>query len=177
MKGSDMTTAAAEPLPRDLALRRAFSVYPTGVVALAAHVDGKPVGMAVNSFTSISLDPALVAISAARSSRTWPVLAAAPELGMSVLAADHEPLSRRLSSRDQDRFGEHSWQRSAGGAILLDGAALWLTCRPHSRFDGGDHEIALYEILDVTLFDDVEPLVFHQSRYRAILAEQASTRA
>ncbi len=87
---------------------------------------------------------------------------------MSVLAAHHEPLSRSLSAREGDRFGGHAWHRSEGGAVLIDDAALWLTCRLHSTFDGGDHEIALYEIQDVTLFDGVEPLVFHQSRYRAI---------
>ncbi|WP_217177604.1 flavin reductase family protein [Streptomyces sp. AC495_CC817] len=165
-----MTTAVPEALPRDLALRRAFSIYPTGVVALAAQVDGQAVGMAVNSFTSISLEPALVAVSAARTSKTWPVLKAVPELGMSVLAAHHEPLSRLLSSREGDRFGQHRWRASPGGAILIEDAALWLTCRLHSTFDGGDHEIALYEIADISVFDQVEPLVFHQSRYRTIAA-------
>lgn len=165
-----MTTAATETLPRDRALRRAFSVYPTGVVALAAEVDGRAVGMAVNSFTSISLEPALVAISAARTSKTWPVLRAVPELGMSVLAAHHEPLSRLLASREDDRFGTHGWHRSEQGAVLVQDAALWLTCRLHSTFDGGDHEVALYEIADITVFDDVEPLVFQQSRYRSIAA-------
>jgi flavin reductase (DIM6/NTAB) family NADH-FMN oxidoreductase RutF len=165
-----MTTVATDSLPRDRALRRAFSVYPTGVVALAAQVDDRAVGMAVNSFTSISLEPALVAVSAARTSQTWPVLKAVPELGMSVLAAHHEPLSRSLSAREGDRFGGHDWHRTDGGAVLIADAALWLTCRLHSTFDGGDHEIALYEIDDVTLFDDVEPLVFHQSRYRVIAA-------
>lgn len=169
-----MTTAAPEVLPRDLALRRAFSIYPTGVVALGAFVDGNAVGMAVNSFTSISLEPALVAISAARTSKTWPVLKAVPELGMSVLAAHHEPLSRLLASREPDRFGGHGWRASDNGAILVEGAALWLTGRLHSVFDGGDHEIALYEIADISVFDAVEPLVFHQSRYRTIAAAEQS---
>lgn len=163
-----MSTVVAEALPRDIALRRAFSVYPTGVVALAAQVEGRPVGMAVNSFTSISLEPALVAVSAARTSKTWPLLRAVPELGMSVLAAHHEPLSRRLSSREEDRFGEHAWRASDGGAVHIADAALWLTCTLHSTFDGGDHEVALYEIRDVSVFDGVEPLVFVQSRYRAV---------
>jgi flavin reductase (DIM6/NTAB) family NADH-FMN oxidoreductase RutF len=168
-----MTTDVPETLTRDRALRRAFSLYPTGVVALAAQVDGQPVGMAVNSFTSISLEPALVAISAARTSKTWPVLSSVPELGMSVLAHDQEALSRRLASREGDRFGDHRRVHTPGGALLLHGAALWLTCRPHETFDGGDHEIALFEIIDVTVHDDVEPLVFHQSRYRSILGDLA----
>lgn len=169
-----MTNAMTDDLPRDLALRQAFSVYPTGVVALAAHIDDRAVGMAVNSFTSISLDPALVAVSAARASKTWPMLREVPELGMSVLAAHHEPLSRSLSARGGDRFSGHGWQCTDGGAVLISNAALWLTCRLRSTFDGGDHEIALFEIADVTLFDDVEPLVFHQSRYRSIAAPESA---
>ncbi|MDQ4213568.1 flavin reductase family protein [Microbacterium capsulatum] len=166
-----MSTAVTEPLSRDRALRRAFSLYPTGVVALAAMVDGAPVGMAVNSFTSISLEPALVAVSAARTSKTWPQLSSVPELGMSVLAADQESFSRRLSAREGDRFGDQARTVSPGGALLIEGASLWLTCRPHATYDGGDHEIALFEIADVQVFDDVEPLVFHQSRYRSILGD------
>lgn len=168
-----MTIGPTETLPRDRALRRAFAVYPTGVVALAAEVNGRAIGMAVNSFTSISLEPALVAISAARSSKTWPLLRAAPELGMSVLAEHHEPLSRLLSSREDDRFGTHGWCRSENGAVLVQDAALWITCRLHRTFDGGDHEVALYEVADITVFDDVEPLIFQQSRYRSISASDA----
>ncbi len=76
-----MTTAVTDALPRDRALRRAFSVYPTGVVALAAHVEDRAVGMAVNSFTSISLEPALVAVSAARTRRRGPCCAPSPNWG------------------------------------------------------------------------------------------------
>jgi flavin reductase (DIM6/NTAB) family NADH-FMN oxidoreductase RutF len=75
-----------------------------------------------------------------------------------------------LSSKDGDRFGRHPWRATPAGAILIEQAALWLTCRLHSTFDGGDHEIALYEIADISVFDGVEPLVFHQSRYRTIAA-------
>ncbi|GAA1806225.1 flavin reductase family protein [Agromyces neolithicus] len=168
-----MSTASVETLSQDRALRRAFSVYPTGVVALGAQVDGKVAGMAVNSFTSISLEPALVAVSVARTSRTWPLLASVPELGMSVLASHHEALSRSLSAREGDRFDGHEWRETVNGAVLIEGAALWLTCTPRSVFDGGDHEIALFEIKDITLFDDVEPLIFHQSRYRSISTDVA----
>ncbi len=166
-----MTTAATETPTRDRALRRAFSVYPTGVVALGALVDGEPLGMAVNSFTSVSLDPALVAVSAARTSKTWPRLQEAPVLGMSVLAAHHEGLSRQLASPSLDRFAGHGWRATPEGAVHVEGAALWLTTTPYRVVEGGDHLIALYEIVEAETFDAVEPLVFQQSRYRAIHGE------
>ena len=67
-------------------LREAFGIFPSGVVAVAAEVDGKPVGLAASSFTSVSLDPPLVSFSIANTSKTWPDLRRAPHLGVSILA-------------------------------------------------------------------------------------------
>lgn len=72
-----------------VALRRAFGSFPTGVVALAAEVADRPLGLAAGSFTSVSLDPPLVSISLAAGSRTWPTLRAASRLGVTVLADHH----------------------------------------------------------------------------------------
>lgn len=155
-----------------LRLRRAFSSFPTGVVAVCALRDGDdtPVGMAMNSFTSISLDPALVAISVANTSRTWPKLTEATSVGVSVLGHGQEQASRSLSAREGDRFENIDWVADASGAVHLEGAALWLTCHYHHMVEAGDHTIALLGIDGLQHFDDVEPLVFHQSRYRSIVA-------
>ena len=154
-----------------VALRQAFSVFPTGVVAVCALVEERPVGIAVNSFTSISLDPPLVAVSVARTSSTWPVLAARTRLGMSVLGSHHEALCRKLSSRTLDRFEDAEWHPTEDGAVLIDGAALWLECEVRTTFDGGDHEIILMEVLNSEVFPDVVPLVFHQSQFRGLRTE------
>lgn len=153
--------------PSPTELRRAFAAFPTGVVAVCALVQGKPVGMAVNSFTSISLEPPLVAISTARASTTWPVLSGR-RLGMSVLSVDQEALCRRLSSRAGDRFEDASWHSTAEGAVLIAGAALWLECDVRSVFDGGDHSIVVMSVLDAQAFPEIDPLVFHQSSFHAI---------
>ncbi|MGO3147040.1 MAG: flavin reductase family protein [Leucobacter sp.] len=157
-------------MPVDLALRRAFSSFPTGVVAVCGTTsDGTRAGMAVNSFTSISLDPPLVAMSVARTSRTWPVLKDSESLGLSVLGSRQEQVSRNLAAREGDRFGGAAWAQGENGAIHLEDAALWLTCGVHSEIDAGDHIIVLLRVDGMHYFQDVEPLVFHQSRYRAIV--------
>ncbi|MFD4422273.1 flavin reductase family protein [Agromyces sp. NPDC058484] len=155
-----------------VALRKAFSAFPTGVVAVCALVDERPVGMAVNSFTSISLDPPLVAVSVARTSSTWPTLATRGRLGMSVLGSEHEVLCRRLSARAVDRFEDAQWHATDDGAVLIDDAALWLECEVRSTFDGGDHEIVLMEVHEAETFPDVTPLVFHQSQFRELHADR-----
>lgn len=156
-------------LPMDVALRTAFSSFPTGVVAVCGTTpDGERVGMAVNSFTSISLDPPLVAISVANTSRTWPVLKTSEKIGLSVLGSDQEQASRKLSAREGDRFEGSTWVSGDGGELHLEGAALWLSCNVYAEYDGGDHVIVLLDIEGLHHFPEVEPLVFHQSRYRVI---------
>lgn len=148
-----------------LILRQAFSMFPTGVVAVCAMDEGKPVGMAVNSFSSVSLEPALVSVCVANTSSTWPRLKKSANIGLSVLGADQESLSRKLSSRHGDRFEGVEWTVNDDGALFIEGATLWLDCRVHDQLRGGDHEIILFEVLQSHLFPQVPPLVFHQSKY------------
>src|SRR5690625_7501253 len=124
--------------------------------------------MAVNSFTSISLEPPLVAISVARTSRTWPKLTQAATLGLSVLGSEQEQASRSLSARTGDRFAEISWQHTDAGAVHLDVAARWLTCKVYDVLDAGDPVIVLLSIEYVKHCAAVTPPAFHHSSYRTI---------
>lgn len=164
--GAHVTTTLTDD--RGAALRQAFSLFPTGVVAVAALVDGKPVGFAVNSFTSVSLDPALVGICIANSSTTWPQLAGATRLGLSILGSGQGALCRSLSARGIDRFADIRWRAEGEGAVFIEDAALWLECEVRSSFPGGDHEVVLLEVHGSELFPDVAPLVFHQSKFREL---------
>ena len=155
----------AGDIPPTLALRKAFSMFPTGVVAMCALDGATPVGMAVNSFSSVSLDPPLVSVCVARTSSTWPKLNRLPSIGLSVLGADQEQLSRQLAARNGDRFAGVVWQALEDGALFIEGATLWLDCRISDHLHGGDHEIILLEVRHTSLFPQVPPLVFHQSQY------------
>ena len=148
-----------------MALRRAFSLFPTGVVAMCGHNGDEPVGMAVNSFSSVSLDPPLVSVCIARQSSTWPKLNALPRIGLSILGDDQEPLSRQLSARQGDRFHNVTLKSGEQSARFVAGATLWLDCAVADTLSGGDHEIVLFEVRNTTLFPDIRPLVFHQSQY------------
>ncbi|MER6910535.1 flavin reductase family protein [Streptomyces sp. NPDC000594] len=170
-----MATSAHHPLrasaPAELdaaTLRRAFGAYPTGVVAMGALRGNEPVGFAASSFVSISLQPPMAAVSVARTSTTWPRLAGAPVLGLSVLSSGQGALCRRLASREGNRFDGVAWKTTPEGAVLIEDAALWLTARVSATYDGGDHEIVLMELLTAELFSGVEPLVFHTSQFREL---------
>ena len=146
-------------------LRRVFGAFPTGVTAIAAFVDGAPVGLAASTFTSVSFDPPLASVCIAKTSTTWPVLRRAERLGVSVLSAGQEHLGRQLSSRTGDRFTGATWRASNSGEILLDGACAWLDCSIERELPAGDHDIVLLRIHDLHAERGAEPLVFHQSTF------------
>lgn len=85
-------------------LREVFGIFPSGVVAVAALVDGAPVGLAASSFTSVSLDPPLVSFSIANTSKTWPDLRRAEHLGVTILADHHSTVACQLAGAVSQRF-------------------------------------------------------------------------
>jgi flavin reductase (DIM6/NTAB) family NADH-FMN oxidoreductase RutF len=161
-----VTAATGDLTPE--ALRAAFGHFPSGVTAVAAMREGEPAGMAASSFTSVSIEPPLVSVCIARTSTTWPLLRTLPRLGLSVLAEAQEPVARALAAKGIDRFAEIEWQQTADGAILVHGSALWLDTTLYEELPAGDHEIALLRIQAIWSFPEVEPLVFHGSRYRQL---------
>jgi flavin reductase (DIM6/NTAB) family NADH-FMN oxidoreductase RutF len=151
-------------------LRRVFGVFPSGVVAIAALIDGAPVGMAASSFTSVSLDPPLVSICVANTSTTWPQLRDAPRFGISVLAADQAEAGRQLAARNSDRFANLDWRATADGAVRLGGASAWLHCSTHAVYAGGDHDIVVLRVHDLDADHAIRPLVFHASKFHRLEA-------
>lgn len=161
-----MDTAQTSPDPTTL--RRALACFPSGITAVCALNDGSPVGMAANSFSSVSLQPPLVSVCFDRASNTWPRLRHRPRLGISVLAEHHEQACRALSAKEGDRFAGLEWTVSDGGAVFVAGAALQLECQPADEVPAGDHVIALLRVRTVDVFPDVRPLVFHGSTFRKL---------
>ena len=146
-------------------LREAFGIFPSGVVAVAAEVDGAPVGLAASSFTSVSLEPPLVSFSVANTSRTWPTLRRAGHLGVSILAAHHGDVCRRLAGPVEDRFVGLGFTTTTTGAVTLDDGLALFDCSIHREVEAGDHTIVLLRLHAVEQADTSQPLVFHRSGF------------
>jgi flavin reductase (DIM6/NTAB) family NADH-FMN oxidoreductase RutF len=145
-------------------LRSAFGAFPSGVVAVAAEVDGVLTGLAASSFTSVSLEPALVSFSVANTSGTWPVLRRAGHLGLSVLADHHGAVCRQLAGPAAQRFDGLETTSSADGAVLLDDAVATFDCTIYREVEAGDHTMVLLQLHAVE-DSDALPLVFHRSAF------------
>jgi flavin reductase (DIM6/NTAB) family NADH-FMN oxidoreductase RutF len=162
---------ALEPIAADPGLlRRAFGCFPSGVAAVCAMTDDEPVGMAVSSFTSVSIEPPLVSVCFQESSATWPKLRDRLRLGISVLAEGHDEICMNLSRKSGDRFTDIAWDRTPAGAVFLHGATAWLDCSLYTEVSAGDHTVALLEIHGLRADPEASPLVFHGSRFRRLAA-------
>ena len=146
-------------------LREAFGIFPSGVVAVAAEVDDQLVGLAASSFTSVSLEPPLVSFSIANTSRTWPTLRRAGRLGVTILAAHHGEVCRRLAGPVEHRFDELSVTSTDDGAVTLDDGLARFDCTVHREVEAGDHTIVLLQLHAVEHADTSLPLVFHRSGF------------
>lgn len=146
-------------------LRRAFGAFPSGVVSVAAEVDGTPVGMAASSFTSVSLEPALVSFAIANTSGTWPLLRKAPLLGVSVLADHHDQVCRQLAGPAASRFADLALRCTEGGAVLLEDAVATFECSIDREVVAGDHTVVLLQLHAVRDTAAGSPLVFHRSGF------------
>jgi flavin reductase (DIM6/NTAB) family NADH-FMN oxidoreductase RutF len=152
-------------------LRQAFGYFPTGVVAVAAEVEGRLIGLAASSFTSVSLDPPLVSINLAVTSKTWPDLRRARHLGITVLADHQDLVCRQLAGPVENRFDGVPYLVSAHGAVTLDEGLARFDCTIYREVDAGDHILVLLELHTaehVDLANTSSPLIFHRSGFGAL---------
>ncbi|TFY23802.1 flavin reductase family protein, partial [Escherichia coli] len=124
--------------------------YPTGVVVITAiDTGGNPAGMAVGSFTSVSLDPPLVAFLPDKSSTSFPKIRTANGFCVNVLAADQEDVCRGFAMRGGDKFAGVEWKPTLSGAPRLEGVSAWIDCEFESITEAGDHYIVLGRVLEL----------------------------
>ena len=145
--------------------RNALGQFATGVTVVTARAkNGRNIGLTVNSFTSVSLDPPLVLWCLSRQATDFAVLHAASRIAVNVLSARQHHLSRQFATTLADKFTGVDCDDGTEGGPLLKGATAHFICRVAGRFDGGDHVIILCEV-EKYRWNAGEPLVFHSGRY------------
>jgi len=147
-------------------LRTALGMFPTGVTIITALTgDGRPAGLTANSFSSVSLDPPLVAWSLNNQSRSRHVFESASHFAVNVLSLDQRALAERFASKLADPFEETAWRLGEGGSPLIAGAIAVFECSVHDRFHGGDHVIYLGQVRRLAWNAEAPPLVFSRGKF------------
>jgi 3-hydroxy-9,10-secoandrosta-1,3,5(10)-triene-9,17-dione monooxygenase reductase component len=163
-----VTTDAADvppPVVDPQVMRSVLGHFASGVTVVTAMAPDGPIGFTCQSFSSLSLDPPLVAFAPARTSSTWPRLRQAGRFCVNVLADDQSDLSQAFARSGTDKYAGVSWSPSPHGSPMLDGVVAWIDSELWAEYDGGDHTIVVARVLDLGADATRSPLVFHRGSY------------
>jgi flavin reductase (DIM6/NTAB) family NADH-FMN oxidoreductase RutF len=170
MKGTPARTLDPE------ALRAAMRGWTAGVTIVSATHAGLRHGMTVNSFTSISLDPAWITISLQQATRTHELVLASRLFGVTILSTDQQALSERFAGKaaagtfahpadPDDRFAGLEIATLVTGAPLIKGGLAWLDCRLLQSISAGANTLFIAEVVAAQGEFQGEPLIYHHRKY------------
>lgn len=154
--------------------RNTLGQFCTGVVIATGCVDGKPAGFAAQSFSSVSLDPPLVALCPAKTSTSWPRLRESGSFCINILAAQQKPVCDVFAQSGIDKFATLPWHRGVTGSPVLEGVLAYVDCDLEAEHDAGDHTVVLGRVRDVKILDaQGSPLLFFRGSYGRFQALEA----
>lgn len=150
-------------------LRNALGRFATGVtIVTALDPDGQPIGLTVNSFSAVSLEPPLVLWCLDKASHNLDAFRRASHHAVNVLAAGQVDLSNRFATWPVDRFAGLPWHPGSGGVPLLDGCCARFEVANETGHDGGDHTIFIGRVVRFDDNPELAPLLFHAGDYRKL---------
>jgi flavin reductase (DIM6/NTAB) family NADH-FMN oxidoreductase RutF len=155
----------APPIVDPQVMREVLGHFASGVTVLTALPDEGPLGFTCQSFSSLSLDPPLVAFAPARTSRTWLRLREIGRFCVNVLAEGQDAVSQNFARSTADKFAGVRWTPSAHGSPVLDDVVAWIDGELWAEYDGGDHTIVVARVLDLGAHPDRRPLLYHRGSY------------
>ncbi|MFJ8066899.1 flavin reductase family protein [Psychrobacillus sp. NPDC096426] len=151
--------------------KAAMGNYPTGVTVVTAFDQkGNPVGLTVNSFASVSLEPLLILWSIDKRVYSYEEFLKVDKFTVNILAADQGDLCTLFSSKIEDRFSKCDWKKSELDLPVLSDTLATLQCRVFNRIDAGDHTTIIGEVLDIQN-ESKKPLLYHRRTIGAIPEE------
>ena len=159
-----MPIEAGEPSADPRLFRRCLGQYATGIAVVTAQSRGQLLGMTINSFASLSLDPALVLWSIDKKSSIFDAFLACEGFAINVLSTEQIALSQRFAGKSDERYSGVSWRAGLHQSPLLTGCIAHLECTLEKTTEGGDHIILVGRVERIARFEG-SPLLFSQGQY------------
>ncbi|TDQ42922.1 flavin reductase family protein [Aureibacillus halotolerans] len=148
-----------------------MSKYPTGVtIVTTTGEDGEPVGLTVNSFASVSIDPLLVLWSIDDHVNSKNIFANAKGFAVHILAEEQGDLCWTFARKDVDRFASCKWSLSPNGLPIIEGAKAVLQCDTYQAVPAGDHTVMIGKVIDIENSDRT-PMIYYHRGIRPMPAE------
>ncbi|WP_227815803.1 flavin reductase family protein [Nitrogeniibacter aestuarii] len=154
--------------------RNALGHFATGVtVVTTLDAERQPVGVTVNSFSSVSLEPPLILWSLAKKSFSRTAFETHPSFAVHVLAADQEDISNRFARAGEDKFAGVQTRDGLDDVPVLPGCAAVFECNTEFIHDGGDHIILVGRVQRFAT-SERPPLLFYRGQYAVPEPEHSS---
>lgn len=142
--------------------------YPTGVTVVTTVNDqGVPLGLTVNSFASVSLDPLLILWSIDKRVSSYDVFVHSGKFAVHVLAGDQSDICSLFAMKGTNRFANCEWKLSEHHLPIILGTAGVLQCRTFKTVEGGDHTVLIGEVIDIQSETKI-PLLYHKRTFGPI---------
>lgn len=145
--------------------RKVLGNYPTGVCVITALNEGKPAGMVVGTFTSVSLDPPLVGFFPDKSSSSWPLIEKAGHFCVNVMGSDQQDVCRSVSAKGEAKFVGVEYAVSDHNLPIIANSIASIECELYSVTEAGDHWFVLGRVLRMETVREDDPMLFHLGRY------------
>ena len=147
--------------------RNALGTFATGICVVTAFPEnGKPIGMTVNSFASVSLDPGLVLWSIQNNSECFSIFEQANRFAINILADDQQDVSNLYAAKGSHELVTSHYRLGLGGTAVIRGAVTSFECEMWARYPGGDHLILVGEVKQFETNTNKQPLLFNAGQYR-----------
>ena len=144
--------------------REVLGHFATGVTVVTAMEDGEPIGFTCQAFTSLSLEPPMVALAPAKSSTSWPRMARAGTFCVNVLGEAQEAIGRAFGVSGSGKFEGVAWRLGHAGTPVIDSVLAWAECELDAVHEAGDHELVTGRVLHLGVGSG-GPLLFYRGRY------------
>jgi flavin reductase (DIM6/NTAB) family NADH-FMN oxidoreductase RutF len=144
--------------------------FATGITVLTTRTRGSdPIGITVNSLTSVSLEPPLILFCLERAAHVYPIFKKSPAFAINILAEEQENISRHFADFRHHPEPKNIWERTQESAPILKHTLGWMICRKTAVYAGGDHDIFLAKVVKLhKRAGSRDPLLYFRGRYRGI---------
>ncbi|MDQ4504170.1 flavin reductase family protein [Sinomonas sp. ASV322] len=156
-----MTVTTVQNTVDGAELRRAMGHWATGISVITTDHAGTVAGLVSNSFTSVSLEPALVSWAVDKRSSSFDVWNSTDNFAVHILSESDRGLVQRFVARGTDKFAGLAWEPGALGSPIVADDVPRIECRLWQRVDAGDHVILIGEAVSVSDPESFRPLTNH----------------
>lgn len=169
-----MTTTALTEIPKDAlqtppadieSVKAFHRAFPTGVtIVTSRNESGEPVGLVVNAFSSVSMEPPMVLVCINQSSQSHSAFVSGQHVGVSVLANDQADQAMHFAKSGGDKFATVNWEAAPNGSPHISGAAATLEMEIVQLVSAGTHTV-FFGLVTTAATSGKAPLIYHDAKF------------